>query len=319
VQATLMAGGLLLLMGWARLGNLMKHIPDSVIKGFTAGIAVIIFTSQIGSFFGLHLDHEPGDVFGKWAAYFAASATFQPMALALGALALVTIIGVPKIAPKVPGFLLAVACGAAIVAFAHWQVPTIGTRFGGIPSSLPLPSLPHFTLERVQELFPSALTIALLAGIESLLSAAVADGMIGRRHRSNCELVAQGVANIASALFGGMPATGAIARTATNVRAGGASPVAGMMHAVWILMFMLVAAPLASYVPLSTLAAILFVVAWNMSEAKHLPHIIQTQPKLDTLVLAVTFFLTVFCDLTIAIGVGTLLGIIVTRTQRQLV
>jgi len=182
-----------------------------------------------------------------------------------------------------------------------------------------LPSLPHFTLERVQELFPSALTIALLAGIESLLSAAVADGMIGRRHRSNCELVAQGVANIASALFGGMPATGAIARTATNVRAGGASPVAGMMHAVWILMFMLVAAPLASYVPLSTLAAILFVVAWNMSEAKHLPHIIQTQPKLDTLVLAVTFFLTVFCDLTIAIGVGTLLGIIVTRTQRQLV
>ncbi len=315
VQATLMAGVLLLLMGWARLGNLMRHIPDAVIKGFTAGIAVIIFTSQIGSFFGLQLAHEPGDVFGKWAAYFMARETFQPLALGLGALALLTIIFITKYQPKLPGFLIAVTCGAAMVAFAHLQVPTIGTKFGGIPNTLPMPSWPDLSLDKMRELFPSALTIALLAGIESLLSAAVADGMVKGRHRSNCELVAQGAANIGSALFGGMPATGAIARTATNVRAGGATPVAGMMHAVWLLAFILVAAPLASYVPLATLAAILFIVAWNMSEAKELPMLVRDRRKSDVFVLALTFFLTVFVDLTVAIGVGTLVGIIVARLR----
>lgn len=315
VQATLMAGAMLLLMGWARLGNLMRHIPDAVIKGFTAGIAVIIFTSQIGSFLGLQLAHEPGDVFGKWAAYFAARDTLQPLAAGLGLVALATIIFLPRIAPKLPGFLIAVVCGAALVGLAHLSVPTIGTKFGGIPSSLPLPSLPALSLARMTELFPSALTIALLAGIESLLSAAVADGMIKGRHRSNCELVAQGAANIASALFGGMPATGAIARTATNVKAGAATPVAGMMHAVWLLLFILVAAPLASYVPLATLAAILFVVAWNMSEAKELPMLIRDRRKSDVFVLALTFFLTVFADLTVAICVGTLVGIILQRIR----
>ncbi len=317
VQATLMAGVMLLFMGWARLGNLMKHIPDSVIKGFTAGIAVILFTSQIGAFLGLKLEHEPGDVFCKWAAYFDAIATWQPLALALGVLAMATIISITKFAPKIPSLLLAVVCGAALVGLAHWQVPTIGSRFGGIPSSLPMPAWPDFSVARVKELFPSAVTIALLAGIESLLSAAVADGMIKRQHRSNCELVAQGVANIGSALFGGMPATGAIARTATNIRAGAVSPVAGVMHAVWILAFMMVAAPLAVYIPLATLAAILFIVAWNMSEAKELPMLIRDRRKSDVLVLAVTFFLTVFVDLTMAIGVGTVLGVGIARMRKK--
>lgn len=317
VQATLMAGVMLLLMGWARLGNLMKHIPDAVIRGFTAGIAVIIFSSQIGSFFGLQLAHEPGDVFGKWQAYFAARDTLQPLAMTLGVLGFITIVGISKFVPKLPGFLIAVACGAVIVALAHWDVPTIGSKFGGIPNSLPMPSLPDFNLAHMRDLFPSAVTIALLAGIESLLSAAVADGMMGGRHRSNCELVAQGVANIGSALFGGMPATGAIARTATNVRAGGSTPVAGIMHAVWILIFMLVAAPLAVYVPLATLAAVLFIVAWNMSEAKELPHIFRHRRKGDLVVLVTTFLLTIFVDLTAAIGLGTLLGLIVARLPRR--
>lgn len=315
VQSTLMAGGMLMLMGWARLGNLMRHIPDAVIKGFTAGIAVIIFTSQIGSFFGLQLAHEPGDVFGKWAAYFAARDSLQPLAAGLGLLALSTIIFLPKIAPKLPGFLVAVVCGAMLVAFAHLSVPTIGTKFGGIPSSLPLPHWPTLSLARIAELFPSSVTIALLAGIESLLSAAVADGMVKGRHRANAELVAQGAANIASALFGGMPATGAIARTATNIRAGALTPVAGIMHAVWLLLFILVAAPLASYVPLSTLAAILFIVAWNMSEAKDLPMLIRDRRRSDVFVLALTFFLTVFVDLTVAIGIGTLFGLALARLR----
>ena len=316
VQATLMAGGLLLLMGWARLGNLMKHIPDTVIKGFTAGIAVILFTSQIGAFLGLQLSHEPGDVFGKWTAYFLARHSLEPLALMLGALSLLVILLVPRLAPRVPALLLAVVIGSLLIALLHWNVPTIGSRFGGIPNTLPWPAWPEMSLTRLRELFPSAVSIALLAGIESLLSATVADNMMQGRHRANAELVAQGVANIGSAFFGGMPATGAIARTATNVRAGGATPVAGIMHAVWLLLFMLLAAPLAVYVPLTTLAAILFVVAWNMSEAKELPHLVRDRRKSDILVLAATFFLTVFVDLTMAIGVGTLAGIIMQRTRR---
>lgn len=316
VLATLMAGGLLLLMGWARLGNLMKHIPDAVIKGFTAGIAVILFTSQIGAFLGLQLSHEPGDVFGKWSAYFMARHTLQPLAFLLGALSLAIILFVPRLAPRVPVLLLAVVIGALFTAMLHWDVPTIGSRFGGIPSTLPWPSWPDMSLLRLRELFPSAVSIALLAGIESLLSATVADNMMHGRHRPNAELVAQGAANIGSALFGGMPATGAIARTATNVRAGGATPVAGMMHAVWLLLFMLLAAPLAVYVPLTTLAAILCMVAWNMSEAKELPHLVRDRRKSDLFVLATTFFLTVFVDLTAAIAVGTLIGIIVQRARK---
>ncbi len=316
VLSTLMAGFLLLLMGWARLGNLMKHIPDTVIKGFTAGIAVILFTSQIGAFLGLQLAHEPGDVFGKWTAYFMARHTLQPLAFLLGVLSLTIILLVPRLAPRVPVLLLAVVVGALLTGLLHWEVPTIGSRFGGIPSTLPWPAWPEFSLPRLRELFPSAVSIALLAGIESLLSATVADNMMQGRHRPNAELVAQGAANIGSALFGGMPATGAIARTATNVRAGGATPVAGMMHAVWLLLFMLLAAPLAVYVPLTTLAAILCVVAWNMSEAKELPHLVRDRRRSDILVLAATFFLTVFVDLTMAIAVGTLAGLILQRARK---
>ncbi|MFY7958616.1 MAG: SulP family inorganic anion transporter [Elsteraceae bacterium] len=303
VLATLMAGVILVVAGLAGLGSWIKYIPEPVVVGFTSGIALIIFSSQIKDLFGLEIPTASAGVWEVWSANWAARATASApsMAIAFGALA--TILLIRRFAPRLPGFLVAVVGASLAVYLLDLPTATIGSRFGGIPNSLPVPALPTITAARLAELTPSAFTIAFLAGIESLLSAVVADGMTGGRHRSNCELVAQGVANAASALFGGMPATGAIARTATNVRTGARSPVSGMLHAVFLLAFMAFLAPLAVFVPLASLAAVLVVVAWNMSEIDHVRHLLKA-PAGDRLVLILTFALTVLVDLTIAIGVG---------------
>lgn len=307
VLATLMAGVILVVAGLAGLGTWIKYIPEPVVTGFTSGIAVIIFTSQVRDMLGLGMNVVPAEFFAKLAAFWAARGTVNPWSVAVAAGALALILGLRRWAPRVPGFLVAVAAAAAITAVADLPVDTIGSRFGAISAALPAPSLPVVTLERLRELVPSAFTIAFLAGVESLLSAMVADGMTGRRHRSNCELVAQGVANGASALFGGLPATGAIARTATNIRAGARSPVAGMLHAAFLLAFMLAFAPLTAWVPMASLAAVLVVVAWNMAEA-HRFRLLLSGPVGDRLVLVTTFALTVAVDLTVAIEVGVVLA-----------
>jgi SulP family sulfate permease len=307
IVATMMAGAMLVLAGIARFGTWIKYIPEPVITGFTAGIAVIIFSSQIKDLLGLGMESVPADFVAKWQAFWAARDTIDPsvMAVSVGALAL--IIGLRRFLPKAPGFLIAVVASAAVVSLLGLPVETIGSRFGGIPAALPEPSLPSVTWHQLGELLPSAFTIAFLAGVESLLSAVVADGMTGYRHRSNCELVAQGIANCASAVVGGLPATGALARTATNIRSGARTPVAGMLHAVFLLLFMLILAPLASFVPLAALAAVLVIVAWNMSEV-HRFRALMAAPWGDRVVLLLTFGLTVAVDLTVAIEVGVVLA-----------
>ncbi len=303
ILCTLLAGLMLIGAGLLRLGTLMKYMPQPVITGFTAGIAVSIFSSQVKDLLGLQMETVPAEFFPRWAAYAQHIASSRPAAVALAVLGLAVIVGLRRWKPNWPGFLIAlVICTIVGVGFAM-PAETIGSRFGNLPSSLPIFEFPHIPFERTFELLPSSFTIAFLAGVESLLSAVVADGMIGGRHRSNGELVAQGVANVGSALFGGLPATGAIARTATNVRAGARSPVAGMLHAAFLLLFMLLLAPLMHYVPLAALAAVLVVVAWNMSEYQHFRHTLSA-PKGDRLVLLLTFFLTVFFDLTVAIEAG---------------
>lgn len=307
ILSTLMAGGLLVLFGVARLGTFIKYVPHPVVTGFTAGIAVIIFVSQVKDLLGLAMESVPADFPEKIAAYAAALPTAHAPTVAVAAGSLALIVGLRRWKPGLPGFLIAVAAGAVAVAALGLPVETIGSRFGALSTALPVPRLPVVTWDRVVDLVPSAFTIAFLAGVESLLSAVVADGMTGRRHRSNCELVAQGVANAASALFGGLPATGAIARTATNVRSGAHGPVAGMLHAVFVLAFLMIAAPLAAYIPLASLAAVLAVVAWNMSEADRFRHLMRA-PAGDRLVLLLTFALTVLVDLTVAIEVGVVLA-----------
>ena len=309
VLATLMAGVMLLIAGIARFGDWIKYIPDPVVTGFTSGIAVIIFSSQIGDLFGLSLASVPADFFAKWGAFWQARGSFSPWAAGVAFGALGVIIVLRRAAPKLPGFLIAVVAASLLVYLMNIPVDTIGSRFGGIPSSLPMPNFPEISFTRLQELLPSAFTIAFLAGVESLLSAMVADGMTGRRHRSNCELVAQGAANMASALFGGMPATGAIARTATNIRSGARSPIAGMLHALFILLFILLLSPLASFIPMASLAAILVIVAWNMSELEKFRSLMHA-PRGDMVVLLLTFGLTVMVDLTVAIEVGVVLAAI---------
>ncbi len=307
ILCTLLAGLMLIAAGLLRVGTLMKYIPKPVITGFTAGIAVSIFSSQVKDLLGLSMDKVPAEFFARWSAYASHLPSATPAAVVLAAASLVIIAAIRRVRPTWPNFLIAVVAGAIAVALLHAPVETIGTRFGGIPASLPSFAFPHIPIERTLELFPSSFTIAFLAGVESLLSAVVADGMIGGRHRSNCELVAQGVANVGSALFGGLPATGALARTATNVRAGARSPVAGIVHALFLLLFMLVLAPLMSYVPLATLAALLVVVAWNMAEIESFRHLM-TGPLGDRVVLLLTFVLTVVFDLTVAIEVGIVLA-----------
>lgn len=308
VLATLVAGAILIAIGLLRLGTYIKYIPHPVLVGFTAGIAIIIFASQIRDLFGLTLPgKEPAALLPKLQALWQALPTVNPAAMALSALTIGVILGLRRWRPGWPGLLIAVALAAALVFLLNLPVETIGSRFGGIPNSLPAPHLPAFSLEKLVAVLPAAVSIAILGGIESLLSAVVADGMTGRRHRSNTELVAQGAANIGASLFGGVCVTGTIARTATNVRAGGQTPVAGMLHALFVLLFMLVAAPLASYIPLAALAGVLAVVAWNMAEKAAFIAILR-HSRADAVVLLATFVLVIFEDLMVGIGVGVVLG-----------
>ena len=307
ILATLMAGVFLVIAGLLRLGTYIKFIPYPVTVGFTAGIAVIIFASQIKDLLGITLAKEPSPLLPKLEALVHASSTISMSAVAVSAVTVGLIVTLKRWRPSWPGMLIGVAVASLAVWALGLPVETIGTRFGGIPRELPWPVLPAISLAKVQEVFPDAVAFALLASIESLLSAVVADGMTGRRHRSNCELVAQGVANIASSLFGGICVTGLIARTATNIRAGAHGPLASMMHSAFLMLFMLIAAPLASYVPLAALAAVLAVVAWNMAEKHEFATLIRSSWG-DATVLLATFLLTIFRDLTEGILVGFALG-----------
>ena len=313
--ATLMAGVILIILGLAKFGAMIKFIPYPVTTGFTTGIAVIIASGQVKDFLGLSIEKVPTHFIEQWGAYYYAVAergiNFHAAGMALGGVILIAVLR--KLAPRVPAYIVVVVLATLLVALLGWDrgqgVETIESRFGGIPQKLPEPGLPKidWSLERIRALIPGATTIALLAGIESLLSAVVADGMIGGRHKSNCELVAQGVANIGSVFFGGIPATGAIARTAANIKSGGRTPLAGIIHALTVLAFMLLLAPLAKKIPLAILASVLVVVAWGMSERDHFKHLFRA-PRSDIAVLLTTFGLTVFADLTIAVGVGMVLA-----------
>src|SRR6201999_2378282 len=308
ILATLMAGFILIAAGLLRLGTYIKFIPYPVTVGFTAGIAVIIFASQLKDLFGITLPgKEPGELIPKLEALAHALPTVNISTVAVSAGSIAVIFILRKLRPNWPGILIAVAAAALVSWALSLPVETIGTRFGGIPRELPLPALTAFSLEKARAVLPDAIAFSLLGAIESLLSAVVADGMTGRRHRSNCELVAQGFANIGSALFGGICVTGTIARTATNVRSGARGPVAGMLHSLFLLLFMLIAAPLASYIPLSALAAVLVVVAWNMAEKHEFATLIRSS-RGDAIVLLATFGLTIFRDLTEGILVGFALG-----------
>jgi sulfate permease, SulP family len=311
ILATLMAGALLIAAGFLRLGTYIKFIPYPVTVGFTAGIAVIIFASQLKELFGLTLaGKEPGELIPKLTALAGAAHTANLSAMAIAAISIAIIVVLRRLRPTWPGILIAVVISAVATWALSLPVETIGTRFGGIPRELPLPAWPAFSFEKARAVFPDAIAFALLGAIESLLSAVVADGMTGRRHRSNCELVAQGFANIGSALFGGICVTGAIARTATNVRSGARGPVSGMLHSVFLLAFMLSAAPLASYIPLAALASVLVVVAWTMAEKQEFATLIRSS-RSDATVLLATFLLTVFRDLTEGILVGFALGAVI--------
>jgi SulP family sulfate permease len=311
ILATFLSGIILLAVGLLRLGTFIKYIPYPVTVGFTAGIAVIILASQIKELLGLTLaGAEPGPFVPKLQALAAALPTFNLSAAALALLSVAVIVAVRRFRPHWPSYLIAVGLASVVAWLLHLPVETIGTRFGGIPNALPTPALPDFSIAKITAVLPAALSFALLGGIESLLSAVVADSMTGRRHRSNCELVAQGIANMASALFGGICVTGTIARTATNVRAGARGPVSGMLHALFLLLFMAVAAPLASYIPLAALGAVLAVVAWNMAERHAFATLVRAS-RGDAVVLFATFLLVVFRDLTegilVGFGIGALL------------
>jgi SulP family sulfate permease len=311
ILATLMSGVILIAAGFLRLGTYIKFIPYPVTVGFTAGIAVIIFASQLRDLFGITLaGKEPGELIPKLTALAGAAHTVSASAMSIAAFSIAVILLLRRLRPTWPGILMAVVVAAVATWALSLPVETIGTRFGGIPRELPLPAWPAFSFAKAQAVFPDAISFALLGAIESLLSAVVADGMTGRRHRSNCELVAQGFANIGSALFGGICVTGTIARTATNVRAGARGPVSGMLHSLFLLAFMLIAAPLASYIPLAALASVLVVVAWNMAEKREFATLVRSSWS-DATVLLATFLLTVFRDLTEGILVGFALGAVI--------
>ncbi len=315
VLATLMGGLILLVAGALKAGRLIRLVPEPVINGFTIGIAVIIATSQLKDLLGLDAA-VPAEFFAKLGALWQARGAVSGAALGAGIAAMVLIVALRRAFPKLPGLIVAVALVSAVVAVADLPVDTIRSRFGDLPRSLPLPAMPEVTLARLAELLPSALIIAFLAGVESLLSAMVADRMSGGHHRPNAELLAQGAANVGSALFGGLPATGAIARTATNVRAGGRTPVAGLVHAVTILVVMLVAAPLAGYMAMPALAGLLILTAWNMSEPHRWASYLKER-RSDQVLLVLTFVLTVVADLTVAIGTGVALGLALRLARRQ--
>ena len=307
VVATLIAGVMLVIMGLARMGALLKFVPYPVIVGFTSGIAVIIFSSQVNDFLGLRIEKVPADFVEKWIEYGKHAAKIDLPTLGVGVASLLIIVVWPKITHRVPGQLIAILAATFVVQYFQLPVATIETRFGGMPAGLPSPQIPTVTWAVFQELFMPAVTIAILAALESLLSSVVADGMTGTRHRSNMELIGQGAGNIASAIFGGIPATGAIARTATNIKSGGNTPVAAIIHAVFLLMVLMLIGKWAAMIPMATLAAVLIVVAYNMSEWREFKHLLKS-PRGDVAVLLVTFLLTVFIELTVAIQVGILLA-----------
>ncbi len=303
----IMAGVLLLIMGLTGLGTAVKYIPRPVTIGFTNGIALLIASTQVKDFLGLKTPSVPSEFLPRMKLLTHHVSTASWPTIALGALSLAIILLWPRVTKRLPGSIVALFVATAATAIFHLPVDTIGTKFGGIPQGLPRFVLPHFNAANIVPLLPSAFTVAMLAAVESLLSAVVADGMSGDRHNSNAELVAQGVANIVSPLFGGIPATGAIARTATNIRSGARTPIAGMVHALTLLTILLVAAPLAKFVPLTTLAAVLFVVSYNMSEWREIATILRLS-KTDITVWIATFSLTVLADLTVAVGVGMALA-----------
>jgi SulP family sulfate permease len=307
---TLMAGVLLVILGITGLGTAVKYIPRPVVVGFTNGIAVIIASTQIKDFFGLKVDKVPGEFLARMEVLARNFQTLSPLETGLGVLALALIIVFARYVKKVPGYIVALFVGTAIVAIFKLPVETIGTRFGGIPSGLPKLQVPQFRFDLLRPLISPAVTVAMLGAIESLMSAVVSDRMSGGKHNPNVELVAQGVANVFSPLFGGLPATGAIARTATNIRSGAKTPVAGLVHALTLLAIVLFAAPLARFIPLAVLAAILFVVSYNMGEWREIPELLKLS-HLEIGTWAVTFLLTVFADLTVAVEVGMILAALV--------
>ena len=305
--ATILAGIMMVMMGLARAGVLLKFIPYPVTTGFTTGIALVIFSSQIKDFFGLPIQNLPADFIEKWTLYAQNIHQINPWSFAIAIGTLAIILFFRRFFPKAPGIIVAVILATLAAYFFDLPIETIQKKFGGIPRTMPDPSFPAFFLEKIQAVFPDAIAIALLGAIESLLSAVVADGMTGYRHRSNIELVAQGFANIGSIIFQGIPATGAIARTTANIKMGAKTPFAGMIHAITLLLLMLLFAPAASQIPLAAMAAILVFVAWNMSELEHFFSIMKGQ-RSDVLVLLITFLLTILIDLTVAVQAGVLLA-----------
>lgn len=303
IIATFMAGIILVLFGLLRFGSLIKYIPYPITVGFTSGIAITLLSTQVKDFLGLSITKTPSEFIPKWEAYISHMNTTNLYTLAIGLLALIILIFWPKINKKIPGSLIALIVTTLVVFIFNLPVATIGSQFGKISSNIPMPHIPNLNLNTLKALIGPAFTIALLGGIESLLSAVVSDGMIGDKHNSNAELIAQGIANMGSSLFGGIPATGAIARTAANVKNGGRTPISGIVHSITLLLIMLVFMPLAKFIPLTTLSAILIIVSYNMSEWRTFKAILKA-PKSDIAILLTTFFLTVLFDLVIAIGIG---------------
>lgn len=307
LMVSFMAGIILILFGFAGLGTYIKYIPYPVVTGLTTGIAVVIFSSQFKDFLGLNMGDVPIDFVGKWKAYLANLGTLDPKTLGIGLGTLALIIFIRKKKPALPSSIIALVAAALFTWLFKIDIPTIGSKFGALPRTLPSPAFPSFDFSESLALVPDALTVALLAGIESLLSAVVAEGMTGWRHQSNCELVAQGIANVGASFFGGIPATGSLTRTAANVKAGATSPMAGMIHAIMIFLIMFLFGPLAAKIPLVALATILIMIAWNMSEIRHFFHLF-TAPKKDVFVLLAVFALTVLININAAVQVGMILA-----------
>lgn len=316
--STIMAGFLLIILGMARIGSMIKFMPYPVIVGFTSGIAAIIFSSEIKDFLGLKMGAVPADFIPKWVEYAQNFSTINPYAVSISTGTILVLIFWKRIFHKIPGSIVALVLSTLAVHFFKWPVETIGSRFGDISHSFPLPRVPVIHLETIKQLSSPIIAIALLGGIESLLSAVVADGMIGGRHRSNMELIAQGIANLFSPLFGGIPVTGAIARTATNINNGGRTPIAGMVHAITLLIMILFLGGLVRYIPLSCLAGILIVVSYNMSQWRSFIMLLKS-PRSDVVVLVATFFITLIVDLTAAIQVGVILSVFLFMRRMSLI
>jgi putative uncharacterized protein (fragment) len=308
IVATILAGIILVIMGICRFGSLIKYIPYTITTGFTCGIAVTLFVGQLKDFFGLEIASVPSEFLNKVIAYVQNISTLNLTATLIGVVAVIIMLLWPKVTDKIPGSLVAIIITTAIVYFAKLPVNTIGSVYGELNSAFPTFHAPALSMKLVQEMISPAFTIAILAGIESLLSAVVSDGMIGDTHKSNAELIGQGLGNIFSGLFGGIPATGAIARTAANVRNGGRTPIAGIVHCITLTIILLVLMPLAALIPMTTLAAVLLVVAANMADWTSFFRLCKTAPKSDIIVLVATFFLTVFFDLVVAIEIGVVLA-----------